>query len=195
MPDPPEFWTLIESCIHGHIACHSDHRARIEVDGCMRTFALDATKLQVSLACQTACVQLSTSGRYTKADVFWVEQDARTNPLLFEHIALMCKFMLIVEAIASLEGTDVAFARDTPTGDGLLLDIVIRPLNTLLCSKYRFTAIVPRHGAIVASVIFTEQYWNTPTVEIKKGDMCKRKHFKTVHTLVDFVLQDRRRWG
>ena len=185
--DDQQWWSSLDACVHSHITRHSDHRVSVEQQGSLRTFTLGSVELCFALACQTVCVQLCTSGQYTKSDVFWVEQEYNSNTALVRHVALMCKCMLIMDATNSLDNVDTALARDSPTQDGLNLDLVLR--SALFYPKYRIMAMIPAHGAIIATVTFTELFWTeVSTTAVKQT----RKHFKTIYTLIEFIRRDRR---
>jgi hypothetical protein len=194
-----QWWEALDACVKGHVARHSDHTVRVEHKDRLRTFTLGTVQLSFALACQTVCVQLSTR-RYTKAEVFWAHQPYVhcSNAALLRHVALMCKCMLILDAAMRLEHVDTALARDTPTYEGLVLDLVLCPSSPLLCPKHRLVALVPATGAAIATVTFAERFWTTPrslpsAPEVAPTPKQTHKHFRTVHTLVDFILKDRRR--
>jgi hypothetical protein len=103
--------------------------------------------------------------------------------------------MLVMDAVTRMEDVDAVLARDAPASDGLTLDLVLRPAGMflpLISPSYRIVALIPANGSIVATVTFTEQFWTEASIISTKKPQQARRHFKTIHTLIDFIRRDRR---
>ena len=187
-------WDELDRQMFAHAARYSDYKLVQEstsgVDQCVRSYWLHNTLIQVSTDCTRYVEVCFISGKHTKKRSF------ADGLEVLRYTALLEKYMLVIEAITHLEGVSLARARDIvadTTEDGIRIDVILSPTNKINTPKFRLIALIPANDTLIATITFTEKYWMAPTPDPAVRHKRHAQHFKTVHTFVDFIQQERKR--
>ena len=152
------------------------------------SYELQNTQLKLITKSDTLTEVCFTSGKHTKSKLFTDGMD------VLGYVTLLQKYMLVTEAITHLNNVGVALARDclsNTTDEGIQLDVILTPKNKLTSPKYKLIAFIPANDTLIATITFTERFWVVPTSDPVVHKFNAR-HFKTIHTFVDFIQKDRR---
>ena len=188
-------WDELDRQMFANAARYSDYRLipnlTSDLGLCVRSYRLHNTQIKFITDCTRNVEVCFTSGKHMKMRSFTDGFE------VLRYTALIEKYMLITEAITHLEHVSLARARDCfvdSTGEGIQLDVILTPKNKINTPKYRLIALIPVNDTLIATITFTEKYWMAPTPD---PTIHKRhaRHFKTIHTFIEFIQQEQRRYS